>query len=809
MFNLDEYRFTFLALLNLSAAVLVCYHSGLVLYRERYSPVSRSFLVASLALAAWLVGGSFLGACLDESVAFLWAKVQTLGLALIPAAVYHFVALALATQERDRRKLFAVWCFAVFFFILTLTTDYPFRDLYRYAWGFCPRFGWTSVFYMAYFTTIMLVALRQIFMEYRGARRGGLRWFRARGLLLVLLVGYVASIDLLPSYGISVEPIGGVFLFMATAIAVGAFKHYRFLDVTPAFAARTIMDTMSDALLIVDPEGVIRHSNSAAVRIFEMRQDALDGSEANAVLPAAALTDNLDAAFGAGDSATFETTFDCHTRGRRQLSVCASLIRDHAARPVAVIYAAQDVTERKLHSAHLEQIAHHDALTGLPNRLLFGDRLRLAIAQNQRDASHVAVCYLDLDGFKEVNDRFGHEVGDQLLIEVANRLTACVRGTDTVARLGGDEFVILLSGLSDETECRQALDRLLRRVSAPCVLNCGESVTVSASIGVSLFPSDRVDPDTLVRHADHAMYVAKQAGKNRYQLFDHSLEQRIEARLATICRVAKALELDQFCLYYQPKVNCRQSRVVGAEALIRWQHPTLGLLLPAEFIPLIEDEDLALPVGEWVIRKALSQIVAWRREGVELRISINAFARQLLQPDFTHTLASILADYPGAGPDCLQIEIVETAALKDLDGIRHVIEDCRKLGVTFSLDDFGTGYSTLAHLRHLPAEEIKVDQSFVRDMLLRTEDLAIVDAVIGLGRAFGRSVVAEGVETQAHIDRLLTLGCDVMQGYALARPMAAGDFLRWLRDFRLDPVYRLQAGEASEVGLSASTMGGD
>jgi predicted signal transduction protein with EAL and GGDEF domain len=336
-------------------------------------------------------------------------------------------------------------------------------------------------------------------------------------------------------------------------------------------------------------------------------------------------------------------------------------------------------------------------------------------------------------------------------------------------------------------ECQLALDRLLQMISAPYAIGGSVQAGVSASIGVTMFPHDAVDPDTLVRHADHAMYVAKQSGKNRYQMFDTLIEQRIETRHATQRRLAEALELGQLSLFYQPQVDCRQGRVLGAEALIRWQHPTLGLLPPREFLPLIEDTDLALAIGEWVIREALSQRVRWLRQGIDLQISVNAFACQLLQPGFVAGLCAILDQIPEAGRGGLQIEIVETAALKDLDLIRQVIEDCRKLGVSFSLDDFGTGYSTLAHLRHLPVGEIKIDQSFVHHMLERAEDLAIVEAVIGLGHAFGRTLVAEGVETPAQIDRLRQLGCDVLQGYALARPMPAGDFPRWLSAFRLAP----------------------
>jgi diguanylate cyclase (GGDEF)-like protein/PAS domain S-box-containing protein len=454
-----------------------------------------------------------------------------------------------------------------------------------------------------------------------------------------------------------------------------------------------------------------------------------------------------------------------------------------------VIVNFHDITEQKQHAEHMERIAQHDALTGLPNRLLLGDRLRQAIARSQREGNRVAICYLDLDGFKEVNDQIGHQAGDQVLIEVAARLKATVRGGDTVARLGGDEFVVLLADLAGDEECRQALERMLLACSAPYFMAEADQFGISASIGVTVFPSDHVDPDTLIRHADHAMYVAKQAGKNRYQMFDTRLEQRIEARHATLRQLAGAMQAGQFCLHFQPKVDCRRGVVVGAEALIRWRHPTMGILSPAEFVPLIEDNDLAHDVGDWVIREALGQIARWQQDGLDIVVSVNAFIRQLLHPDFVGKLTAELAQFPSVRPNQLRIEIVETAALKELESLRQVMEECRSLDVAFSLDDFGTGYSTLAHLRHLPASEIKIDQSFVGQMLVRQEDFAIVEAVIGLGRAFGRNVVAEGAETPAHIAGLLVLGCDVIQGYALARPMSADDFLCWVREFRPDPAW--------------------
>ena len=485
-----------------------------------------------------------------------------------------------------------------------------------------------------------------------------------------------------------------------------------------------------------------------------------------------------------GEAIDFETTL------RRKNGFIATVLISGRVVEIGgdpcVIANAHDITERKRHTERMERIAQHDPLTGLPNRLLLGDRLHQAIAQSRRENSRIAVCYLDLDGFKEVNDRLGHQAGDQVLIEVAARMTGSVRGGDTVARLGGDEFVILLAGLGNDEECRQALDRLLVACSAPYVVAGSEQAGISASIGVTVFPSDPADPDTLIRHADYAMYAAKQAGKNRCQMFDTRLEQRIEARQATIRQLAEALSAGQFELHFLPTVDCRRGLVVGAEALLRWNHPTLGQLCPAEFVPLIEDSDLALEVGDWVLREALAHIVRWRKAGVDVAVSVNAFIRQLVHADFAAKLKSFLTQFPDAPPTLLRIEIVETAALNKLDTLRLVIKACRELGVEFALDDFGTGHSTLADLRHLPATEVKIDKSFVGHMLMRAEDLTIVEAVIGLGRAFGHSVVAEGAETPSHVRCLLELGCDVMQGYALARPMAADDLLRWISEFRPD-----------------------
>jgi diguanylate cyclase (GGDEF)-like protein/PAS domain S-box-containing protein len=448
-----------------------------------------------------------------------------------------------------------------------------------------------------------------------------------------------------------------------------------------------------------------------------------------------------------------------------------------------------DITALKAHEQQLERMAHFDVLTGLPNRVLLADRLNQAMHNARRRGQLLAVVYLDLDGFKAINDLHGHDLGDHLLTATSTRMKQALREGDTLARIGGDEFVAVLVDLPTSDACAPLLIRLLAAAHEPLVLD-DKTLQVSASLGVTFYPqTDDMDADQLQRQADQAMYQAKLSGKNCYHVFDAEHDRSVRGHHESLEHIRHALGHGELVLHYQPKVNMRTGQVVGAEALIRWQHPQQGLLAPAMFLPVIEDHPLAVEVGEWVMHTALEQMQAWHAAGLHLPVSVNVGARQLQQPDFVARLQAILAAHPDVKPGYLALEVLETSALEDLAGVSAVIEQCRQIGVMFALDDFGTGYSSLTYLKRLPVAELKIDQSFVRDMLEDPDDLAILQGIIGLASAFKRELVAEGVETVAHGSALLLLGCELAQGYGIARPMPADKLLDWAASWQPDATW--------------------
>ncbi|EKE75148.1 EAL domain-containing protein [Gallaecimonas xiamenensis] len=463
-----------------------------------------------------------------------------------------------------------------------------------------------------------------------------------------------------------------------------------------------------------------------------------------------------------------------------------SVVRNSQGAIQRYIGVFSDISQLKAHERELDQIAHFDPLTGLPNRRRLNDLLAQRLGQCDRYHQGLAVAFIDLDGFKPINDTYGHQAGDQFLVAMAKRLKGALRQQDVVARIGGDEFVVLLADVLHPGLVEESLNRLLKVINEPVQME-GTRLQVSASIGVTCYPDDSGDADLLLRHADQAMYRAKQAGKNRFHRFDLERDRQQSGYQSWLNRLEQALAEDQLRLYYQPKLDLSTGKVEGAEALLRWQHPSQGLLAPGDFLGHLLGSRLDVPLGQWVLDQALAQLGRWQSAGLELNLSVNISAMHLLQPDFADTLGTLLAAHPQIDPRFLELEIVETAALTDLNLAARTLTQCRRLGVRTALDDFGTGYASLTYLRRLPVDRMKIDQSFVRDMLSDPNDLSIVENVIQMARAFNREVIAEGVETQNHARALLQLGCHHVQGYGVARPQPVDQFEAWLAQWQRQP----------------------
>ena len=477
---------------------------------------------------------------------------------------------------------------------------------------------------------------------------------------------------------------------------------------------------------------------------------------------------------------------DCKKDGSVfQAWLSISAVGRKAGKTTRYVAIFSDVSPLKQQTDKLEQLAYYDPLTQIPNRLLLADRMHQAVAQTRRQNCLLAVGYLDLDAFKPINDQYGHEMGDRLLIEVSQRISKAIREVDTVARLGGDEFAFLLLGLENIDQCASTLQRMLDCIARPFTLN-KNTVEVSASVGATLFPEDDADADTLLRHADQAMYQAKQSGKNRFQIYDSELELNRRTHGEVLNRIQYALENGELVLYYQPIINLQTSEFTSVEALLRWQHPDCGLVLPSDFLPLLQNQTLAQTVDRWVMEKAMQQLLDWARQGLDIAVSVNLSVHTLQSEDFIDFFSSLLQRYPNIKPERYQLEILGTTALplEDIDFISRTMRECAKLGVSFALDDFGTGYSSLTYLKHLPAQIIKIDRSFVFDMHKEEESLAIVKSVIGLAHAFRRQTVAEGVETLALGAQLLQLGCDLAQGNGISEALPAANLPDWIKSWK-------------------------
>ena len=542
---------------------------------------------------------------------------------------------------------------------------------------------------------------------------------------------------------------------------------------------RALIENASDFIIIIDKSAAIRYVSPSVVRMLGYDEGELVGRSCFEFVHPEDVTELVEifgrrlVERGVGVPIEFRTR---RADGSwRILEATGNFDLIDAPELGGVILNARDITERRQAEEAVKRMAYHDSLTGLPNRALFADRLRIALAQTQRSNLMLGVVFLDIDHFKLVNDTLGHIGGDELLQRVGQELSLLVREGDTVARVGGDEFVLLLSGMEDPQDAIDIAGRILSKLDKRRVI-LGRELRITTSIGISVYPDHGEDADTLLANADIAMYQAKDRGRNAFQVYSPAMKQHVVERLALENDFRNALERDEFVTFFQPIVDIRNGEVIAAEALVRWQHPDRGPILPDAFIPVITDSDLIVALDEFVLRSSCAHAVAWRADGLgDLQVTVNLSARSLQRRDLVE-LVERLVDETGLPADSLALEITEGAVMANMEAAVESLRRLRELGVAVSVDDFGTGYSSLSYLKRFPIDSVKIDRSFIRDVTTDPNDAAIVSTIIAMGHSLNLRVIAEGVETEEQLAFLYDRGCDEFQGYLFAKPLPDADF---------------------------------
>jgi diguanylate cyclase (GGDEF)-like protein/PAS domain S-box-containing protein len=546
---------------------------------------------------------------------------------------------------------------------------------------------------------------------------------------------------------------------------------------------RGLLEAAPDAMVVVDQTGAIVIVNVRTEKQFGYSRDELLGQPVTSIIPEGfaerLVADDLRSTEDAL-AQVIGTGIELVARRRDGSEFPIEIMLSPLASPdgILVTAAIRDISVRRTSEIEAKHVATHDFLTGLPNRLLLSDRISQAIALAPRHAKRVAVLFLDLDGFKHINDSLGHAVGDQLLQSVATRLLAEVRGSDTVSRQGGDEFVVLLPETAEWEDAANVAKRMIASIGEVHTLE-GRDLHITTSMGISMFPDDAGDVETLIKNADTAMYQAKENGRNGFQFFKPDMNIRAVERQSIEHSLRLALERNEFVVHYQPKIDLSSGVVIGAEALVRWMHPDRGLMLPGHFIPIAEQSGLIVPIGQWVVREACRQMREWRDAGIELQnMAVNISAVDLRGDDFVEQILSVLEE-TDLEPSLLELELTETVLMKHIDATAVTLQRLRERGVRISIDDFGTGFSSLSYLHRFPIDTLKIDRSFINQISVEAGGAPIVAAIISMARTLRLRVVAEGVETAAQLAFLQGLACDEAQGFYFSRAVDPGHFARY------------------------------
>jgi len=792
--NLQGYAFNAFAVPELTAAALIFSLGLVVLHHERGSRVGLAMAVAASSISLWFLGLG--GAYLSDNAALAqrWILLGQAAVIPVPPAIYQFTVLMVGCYRRHRPVVRIGWIIAVLLEILLLLPGAMYLGTpYHYWWGYYPHYRLGGYAYAAYATLCVLALVYLYGRAWRGEPPGSIMHRRAKLLLIAFLVAAPGTMLLcLPALGVAVYPPGSVVVTLVAFVIVYITLRYRLVDITPEFAAPKILQTMSDAVVVLDTDRTIRVANRAAERLLLSSGGTLVGTRLASYLGAAEVEATQRALEENEDLRSREVHYGPLGRGPRTLSVSASVMRAASGKALASVYVLHDVTARKRAEERIHFLAYYDSLTDLPNRYLMHEEISAALLRAEQQDAMLALMFLDLDGFKRINDTLGHSVGDELLREVARRIRWCLKsdalGPDRngpgaedvgIGRLGGDEFIITLGRLSRTSRAALAAEQLLDLLARPFLIG-EQELFITGSLGISVYPHDGRDAEALLKNADAAMYFAKNLGRNRYQFYDRSMNETVRRRLELENGLRRAVEREELRLVYQPIVDARSGRVVGAEALSRWLDPDGCEILPKEFIPLAEETGLILPIGEQALRGACRAAAEWGGRPGAPYVSVNLSGSQFLMRQQLPELVGEVLSETGLAPSRLQLEITESVIMQNTVAVDAMLHALKAMGVRIAVDDFGTGYSSLAYLKRFALDTLKVDQTFVSGLGQDAEDTAIIRAIIALGRSLDLQVLPEGVETPSQRDHLLRYGCPMMQGNLFGTPLEDHEFLQML-----------------------------
>jgi diguanylate cyclase (GGDEF)-like protein/PAS domain S-box-containing protein len=758
------------AISSIAVAVAMLGLGYWVVSREQWRAVGLQFVKLGVLVATWLACAGLGFAASAPSAAEAWVRASYLGVAMIPAAIFQFAAQLLGRHREHQITTAVLWGVGLLLAALSQGTDLIVGGVARHPWGWSTRLAPPAVVFVALYLGVLLSVLG-LFSRERGLGHRDTRHRRARAFFIAFGVGSAGAVDFLPAFGWPVPPLGLVPVAVSLVLVARAVRRHHLVDFTPAFAADKILETLQGAVLVTDLEDRVRVANPAACALLGFGPGDLVKLSLGDVIETPRNVGNAsDTLMRGGIVRNRPMIWRRRDRSRVEVEASVSVIRDEVGAPAGMVFVAGGIEDRD-RAAQIEYQAFHDPLTGLQNRLAFGSRLEGKIATASLRGARLAVLFLDLDGFKVINDSLGHSAGDRVLQTLAKRLRTTVREGDLVCRFGGDEFTILLD-IARPEDAEAVAQKVLAALAEPVVVE-GQRLYVTGSLGVALYPEHGDDSEVLIRNADAAMYLAKDLGRNNYQLCGHGLSERARQRLWVEAQLRNSLARNGFELHYQPILELASGSVVGAEALLRW--PNNGeLLLPDRFLAIAEETLLIRPIGEWALRTACGQALSWQERFGSFRVSVNLSAHQLGQPIFADQLQSLL-EISGLPPHKLELEITESVAMKDPERTCELLARLKELGVRLALDDFGTGYSSLAYLQQFPLDTVKIDRSFVANLGQARGGLAIIRATLAMATALGIKVTAEGVETDQQMELLRELGCHYAQGFGIGKPMPAAD----------------------------------